>query len=90
MIKLSLTGLTTAAGGLVLVVAAGAGVASASPDDGPMINTTCTYDQSSNGGGPRGESNGCSVPRRIAAESGIPAFVPGFLAGPTSKLDPPG
>ena len=45
MIKLSLTRLAVAVGGLALSLTAGAGVASADPDLGPMINTTCTYPQ---------------------------------------------
>ena len=45
MIKLSLSRLTAAAGGLALSLAAAAGVASAQPEFEPMINTTCTYDQ---------------------------------------------
>jgi hemophore-related protein len=45
MIKLSLTGLTAAVGGLAVSLAAGAGIASAQPEFEPMINTTCTYDQ---------------------------------------------
>jgi hemophore-related protein len=45
MIKLSLTRLAVAAGGLTLWLAAGAGVASAAPDLGPAVNTTCSYPQ---------------------------------------------
>ena len=45
MIKLSLTRLAVAVGGLALSLTAGAGVASADPDLGPIINTTCTYPQ---------------------------------------------
>ena len=45
MAKLSLTGLAVVVGGLTLSLAAGAGVASAAPDLGPAVNTTCTYDQ---------------------------------------------
>jgi hemophore-related protein len=45
MINLSLTRLTAAAGGLALLLSAGAGVAFAQPDFEPMVNTTCTYDQ---------------------------------------------
>ena len=45
MIKLSLTGLATAAAGVALSLAAAAGVASAQPEFEPMINTTCSYDQ---------------------------------------------
>lgn len=45
MTKLSLTRLAVAVGGLTLSLIAGAGVASADPDLGPAVNTTCTYDQ---------------------------------------------
>ncbi len=45
MIERSLTGLALRVGGLVLASTALAGVASAAPDYGPMINTTCSYDQ---------------------------------------------
>jgi hemophore-related protein len=45
MIESSLTKLAVAVGGLALSVAAGAGVASAQPDLGPAVNTTCTYPQ---------------------------------------------
>jgi hemophore-related protein len=45
MIKLSLTRLAVAVGGLALSLTAGAGVASADPDLGPAVNTTCTYPQ---------------------------------------------
>jgi hemophore-related protein len=45
MTKLSLTRLAVAVGGLALSLTAGAGVASADPDLGPIINTTCTYRQ---------------------------------------------
>ncbi|MEB3020752.1 hemophore-related protein [[Mycobacterium] crassicus] len=45
MASLSLTKLGIAAGGLALSLSAGAGFASASPDLGPIINTTCNYSQ---------------------------------------------
>ena len=45
MIKLSLTRLAATVSGLALSLTAGAGVASAEPDFGPMVNTTCTYEQ---------------------------------------------
>lgn len=45
MIKKFLAGLTAAAGGLALSLAPVGGVASADPDFGPLISTTCTYDQ---------------------------------------------
>jgi hemophore-related protein len=45
MVTLSLTRLAAAVGGLALSLTAGAGVASADPDLGPVINTTCNYSQ---------------------------------------------
>lgn len=45
MTTLSLTRLTAAAGGLALSLIAGVGVASAAPDLGPILNTTCNYGQ---------------------------------------------
>ncbi len=45
MIKLSLPGLAVAVGGLALSLTAAAGVASADPDLGPIVNTTCNYSQ---------------------------------------------
>ena len=45
MAKLSLTGLVAAVGGLALSLTAGAVTASADPDLGPVINTTCNYSQ---------------------------------------------
>ncbi len=44
MVRLSLTRLAAAVGGLTLALTAGAGVASADPMDG-VINTTCNYGQ---------------------------------------------
>ena len=43
--KLSLTRLAAAVGGAALALTAAAGVASAEPDLGPIINTTCSYGQ---------------------------------------------
>ncbi|KUH75759.1 hypothetical protein AU184_15310 [Mycolicibacterium novocastrense] len=45
MPELSLTKLTTAVGGMALLLTAGTGVASANPDYGPLISTTCSYEQ---------------------------------------------
>jgi hemophore-related protein len=45
MATLSLTRLAAAVGGLALSFTAGAGVASADPDLGPIVNTTCSYPQ---------------------------------------------
>jgi hemophore-related protein len=45
MTNLLLTRLAVAVAGLTLSLTAGTGVASADPDLGPAVNTTCTYDQ---------------------------------------------
>jgi len=45
MIKLSFARFAVAVGSLALPLAAGAGVASATPDLGPAVNTTCSYPQ---------------------------------------------
>jgi hemophore-related protein len=45
MMKVSLTRVAVAVGGLSLAVTAGAGVASAQPNIDAMVNSTCTYDQ---------------------------------------------
>jgi hemophore-related protein len=45
MVTLSLTSLAAAVGGVTLSLSIGAGVASADPDLGPVINTTCNYSQ---------------------------------------------
>ncbi|MBY0291199.1 MAG: hemophore-related protein [Mycobacteriaceae bacterium] len=45
MINKSLTILASGLGGLALSVTVGAGIASAAPDLGPAINSTCTYPQ---------------------------------------------
>ncbi len=45
MIRSSLTKAAAAACGLALSLSAGAGLASAAPDYGPMVDTTCSFDQ---------------------------------------------
>ena len=50
MMKVSLIRLAVAAGGLALSLGAGAGIASAGPDLGWAVNTTCTYPQSPQAG----------------------------------------
>ncbi|MEZ0367048.1 hemophore-related protein [Mycobacterium sp. pUA109] len=45
MVKPSLTRLAVAVGGAALSLTAGAGIACADPDLGPIVNTTCTYPQ---------------------------------------------
>jgi hemophore-related protein len=45
MVTRSMSKLAAAAGGLAFSLLAGAGIASAAPDLGPAINTTCSYPQ---------------------------------------------
>jgi hemophore-related protein len=45
MIKPPSTGVAVAVAGLTLLLTAAAGVASADPDLGPIVNTTCSYPQ---------------------------------------------
>ena len=45
MAPLSLTRFAVAAGSLALSLSAGVGIAAASPDLGPIVNTTCNYGQ---------------------------------------------
>lgn len=45
MVNLSSAKLVIAVGGLALSLTAGVGVASAAPDLGPLVNTTCSYSQ---------------------------------------------
>ncbi|WP_099038930.1 hemophore-related protein [Mycobacterium neglectum] len=45
MMRLSLTKVAVAVGGLALSLTAGAGVASAQPNTDAMVNSPCTYDQ---------------------------------------------
>ncbi len=45
MIQLWWTRLGVAVGGLALSLTVGAGIASADPDLGPIVNTTCSYPQ---------------------------------------------
>lgn len=45
MLKVSRTKLAVVIGGVALSVPMSVGIASAQPDLGPVINTTCSYDQ---------------------------------------------
>lgn len=45
MMRVSLTNLAVAVGGLAVTLTAGIGVASAQPNLDAMVNSTCTYDQ---------------------------------------------
>jgi hypothetical protein len=45
MIAISMTRLAATICGVTVSLAAGAGIAYAAPDLGPMVNTTCSYPQ---------------------------------------------
>ena len=45
MSEVSLTRMAVAVGGVALSLTAGAGIAAAEPDLGPIVNTTCSYEQ---------------------------------------------
>ena len=45
MIQLSFTKIAVAVSGVALSLSAGTGIASAAPDYGPMVDTTCNFDQ---------------------------------------------
>jgi hemophore-related protein len=74
MVKLS-AGLVAAVGGLALSLATGSGIASADPDIGPLLNTTCTYSQAMaalNAQSP-------AVAQQFAANPAAQAWLRGFL-----------
>lgn len=81
MVPLSLTRLAVATSGLALSLAAGAGIASAAPDLGPIVNSTCSYSQvmaALNAQNPAAAADFNSSPM---AES----FLQSFLASPPDK-----
>jgi hemophore-related protein len=81
MIKLPLTRRAVAVGGLALSLTAGAGVASADPDLGPIVNTTCSYRQAV-------AALNAENPEAAAAFNASPAtqsFLRQFIAAPPSR-----
>jgi hemophore-related protein len=81
MIKLSSTKLAVAVGGLALSLTAGAGIASADPDLGPIVNTTCSYPQAV-------AALNAQNPQAAAEFNASPAtqsFLRQFLAAPPSR-----
>jgi hemophore-related protein len=81
MIKLSLTRLAVAVGGLALSLTAGAGLASADPDLGPFVNTTCSYPQvmsALQATNPQAAAQFKSSPQSVS-------FLRQFLASPPSQ-----
>jgi hemophore-related protein len=81
MIKLSLSRPAVAVGALAVSLTAGAGVASADPDLGPAINSTCTYSQFVSALNAQNPEVGAAFANSPAEEAGIRQF----LASPPSR-----
>lgn len=75
MIKLSLTALGAAVGGLALSLAAGSGVASAAPDLGPAVNTTCSYPQLVSALNAQGPEAGAQFNKSPMLQAGLRQFL---------------
>ena len=75
MIKVSLTRLVVAVGGLALSLAAGAGVASATPDLGPAVNTTCSYPQLVSALNAQGPEVGAGFNQSPILQAGLSQFL---------------
>jgi hemophore-related protein len=81
MLTVWLTRVAAGFGGLALSMTAGAGIASADPELGPIVNTTCTYGQVM--GAMKAES-----PQAAAEFSSSPAadsWLRSFLAAPPAE-----
>jgi hemophore-related protein len=75
MIKVTLTRLGVAAGGLALSLAAGAGIASAAPDLGPAVNTTCSYPQLVSALNAQGPEAGAQFNKSPMLQAGLRQFL---------------
>jgi hemophore-related protein len=82
MIKLSLARLAVAVGGLALPLAAGAGVASATPDLGPAVNTTCSYPQLVSALNAQGPGAGAAFSQSPVLQAGLQQFL---ASGPAQR-----
>jgi hemophore-related protein len=82
MIKLSLAGLAVTVGSLVLPLAAGAGVASATPDLGPAVNTTCSYPQLVSALNAQGPEVGAAFSQSPVLQAGLRQFL---VSGPAKR-----
>jgi hemophore-related protein len=81
MVTLWLTRVAAAVGGLALSLIAGAGVAFADPDLGPVVNTTCSYGQVM--GALNAESPQAAA--QFNASPAAQAWLRSFLASPPPK-----
>jgi hemophore-related protein len=82
MIKLSLTRLAVAVGGFAVSLAAGAGVASATPDLGPAVNTTCSYPQLVSALNAQGPEAGAAFGQSPVLQAGLRQFL---ASGPAQR-----
>ena len=82
MIKISSTKLAVAIGGAAAFLAAGAGVASAAPDLGPALNTTCSYPQLVTALNTQGPDAAAVFNQSPALQLGLQQFV---VSGPTQR-----
>jgi hemophore-related protein len=82
MFKLSLTRLAVAVGGLALSLAAGAGVAYATPDLGPAVSTTCTYPQLVSALNAQGPEAGAAFSQSPVLQAGLRQFL---ASGPANR-----
>jgi hemophore-related protein len=81
MIKRSLIRLAVVVGGVAVALTAGAGVASADPDLGSMVNTTCTYSQAVSAL----NAQDPAVAAEFNASPPTQAFLRRFLASPPDQ-----
>jgi hemophore-related protein len=81
MLTLWLSRVAAGVAGLALSLTAGAGIASADPDLGPIVNTTCNYRQVM--GAMNAESPEAAA--QFNASPGAQAWLRSFLAAPPAK-----
>ena len=81
MIKLSLSRLSVAVGGLAMSLTVGAGVASADPDLGAIVDSTCNYSQVAAALRAQGPTVTAAFDASPETQSGLRSF----LAAPADK-----
>jgi hemophore-related protein len=81
MVKLASTRLIVAGGGLALSLAITTGVASADPDLGPLLNTTCTYPQAM----AALNAQSAAAAQQFAASPVAQGWLRSFLAAPLDQ-----
>jgi hemophore-related protein len=84
MVTLSLTRLAAVVAGLALSLTVGAGVASADPDLGPIVNTTCSYPQVMGALNAQDPAAAAQINSSPGAQSGLQRFL---AAPPSERLE---